>query len=186
MKTRICVRGPASVILLIVVTSVAWAAPQAQDEGAERPGLAPLEVQRLLDAYVLVQAQEALGLSESQYPQFVVKLRALQEARRRNEQARLRLIVELNRLSLDRTAAEGREPEIRQRLKALDELEISATAELRKAREELIQTLDIRQQARLRVFEERIERQKLELLQRTRLQRQQQRQPQRQSRPQNP
>jgi hypothetical protein len=95
------------------------------------------------------------------------------------------LIVELNRLSLDRTAAEGREPEIRQRLKALDELEVSATSELRKAREELIQTLDIRQQARLRVFEERIERQKLELLQRTRLQRQQ-RQQQRQSRPQNP
>jgi hypothetical protein len=125
-------------------------------------------------------------LSESQYPQFVVKLRAFQEARRKNEQARLRLIVELNRLSLDRTAAEGREPEIRQRLKALDELEVSATAELRKAREDLLQTLDIRQQARLRVFEERIERQKLELLQRARVQRQQQRQQQRQSRPQNP
>jgi hypothetical protein len=38
----------------------------------------------------------------------------------------------------------------------------------------------------LRVFEERIERQKLELLQRARVQRQQQRQQQRQSRPQNP
>jgi hypothetical protein len=186
MQRRVFSGGLCSLVLATVITSVAWAAPQAQDEGPERPGLAPLEVQRLLDAYVLVQAQEALGLSESQYPQFVVKLRAFQEARRRNEQARLRLIVELNRLSIDRAAAEGRESEIRQRLKALDDLEVSATAELRKAREELIQTLDIRQQARLRVFEERIERQKLELLQRARLQRQQQRQQQRQSRPQNP
>lgn len=185
MKPRALIGSFSVIVLMTGLSPIAWAAPQVQDEAPERPGLAPMEVQRLLDAYVLVQAQEALGLSESQYPQFVVKLRAFQEARRRNEQARLRLIVELNRLSVDRAAAEGREPEIRQRLKALDELDVSATAELRKAREELTQTLDIRQQARLRVFEERIERQKLELLQRARLQRQQQRQ-QRQARPQNP
>jgi hypothetical protein len=164
------------VLLLTVMSPLAWAAAQTQDVAPERPGMSPLEVQRLLDAYVLVQAQEALQLSESQYPQFVVKLRALQEARRRNEQARLRLIVELNRLSADRAAAEGREPEIRQRLRALDELELSAAVELRKAREDLAQTLDVRQQARLRVFEERIERQKLELLQRARQQQRQQRQ----------
>lgn len=185
MKPRVLIGSLSVIVLMTVLSPVAWAVTQVQDEVPERPGLAPMEVQRLLDAYVLVQAQEALGLSESQYPQFVVKLRAFQEARRRNEQARLRLIVELNKLSVDRAAAEGREPEIRQRLKALDELDVSATAELRKAREELTQTLDIRQQARLRVFEERIERQKLELLQRARLQRQQQRQ-QRQARPQNP
>jgi hypothetical protein len=166
---------------LVAPRPCASAEPQGQDDTPGRGGLAPLEVQRLLDAYVLVQAQEALGLSDAQYPQFVAKMRAFQEARRRNEQTRLRLIVELNRLSVDRAAAELREAEIRQRLKALDELDVSAAAELRKAREELTQTLDIRQQARLRVFEERIERQKLELLQRTRLQRQQQRQQQRPS-----
>lgn len=165
-----------TIVLVVASSASSRAEPQLQDEGPARPGFAPMEVQRLLDAYVLVQAQEALGLSEAQYPQFVTKLRAFQETRRRNEQARLRLIAELNQLSVDRAAAEGREPEIRQKLKSLDELEVSAAAELRKTREDLIQTLDIRQQARLRVFEERIERQKLELLQRARLQRQQQRQ----------
>jgi hypothetical protein len=172
------------IALSMAIAPSSWAEPQG-DETPERPGLAPMEVQRLLDAYVLVQAQEALGLSEAQYPQFVVKLRAFQETRRRNEQARLRLIGELNRLSVDRASAEGRESDIRQRLKSLDDLEVSASTELRKAREELTQTLDLRQQARLRVFEERIERQKLELLQRARLQRQQQRQRQ-QPRPLNP
>ena len=185
MRERSFISVLLAIVFLTVTVSLSGAEPQGRGDGPDRPGLAPLEVQRLLDAYVLVQAQEALGLSDAQYPQFVVRLRAFQEARRRNEQARLRLIVELNKLSVDRAAAEGREPDIRQRLKALDELEVSTAAELRKARDELSQTLDIRQQARLRVFEERIERQKLELLQRARLQRQQQRQ-QRQQRPSSP
>lgn len=155
-----------SAILLVLSSSPAWAQPQA-DEGAQQaPALAPMEVQRLLDAYVIVQAQEALQLSDTQYPQFLTKLKALQEGRRRNEQSRLRLIAELNRLSNERALAEGRESRIRERLNALDELELSSASELRKARDDLSRTLDIRQQARFRVFEEQMERRKLQLLQR--------------------
>lgn len=153
-------------ILLVLAPSPAWAQPQADEAAQQAPALAPMEVQRLLDAYVIVQAQEALQLSDTQYPQFLTKLKALQEGRRRNEQSRLRLIAELNRLSNERALAEGRESRIRERLKALDDLELSSASELRKARDDLSRTLDIRQQARFRVFEEQMERRKLQLLQR--------------------
>ena len=153
-------------ILFVLATSPAWARQQPDDGTQLGPALAPMEVQRLLDAYVIVQAQEALQLSDAQYPQFLAKLKALQDVRRRNEQSRLRLIAELNRLSNGRTVAEGREPQIRERLKALDDLEGSSAFELRRARDELAQTLDVRQQARFRVFEEQMERRKLQLLQR--------------------
>jgi len=156
-------------LLLMLGTAPAWAAPQGQEGAGETgPVLRPAEVQRLLDAYVILQAQEALQLSEAQYPQFLTKLRAFQELRRRNEQSRLKLINELNRLSNGRVAAEGREPQLRERLKALDDLELSSASDVRRARDELLQTLDVRQQARFRVFEEQMERRKLELLLRAR------------------
>ncbi len=57
---------------------------------------------------------------------------------------------------------------IRERLTALQELESRGAAENRKAYTELDALLDPRQQARFRVFEEQIERRKLELMLRAR------------------
>ena len=164
-------------IALTLGGTPAWAAPQAEGREGAGPGavLAPAEVQRLLDAYVVLQAQEALRLSDTQYPQFLTKLRTFQEVRRRNEQSRLRLITELNRLTDGRIAADGTEAQVRERLKALDDLEGSSASELRSARQELLQILDLRQQARFRVFEEQMERRKLELLLRARARPRQQR-----------
>ena len=54
-------------------------------------------MQRLFDAYVLMQAQERLGISDAQYPQFVQRLKALLDARRRTVVARTALIQELAR-----------------------------------------------------------------------------------------
>jgi len=167
----------ATIAALVLTCSAASARAISQDQEGAPPGpaLSPQEVQRLLDAYVVLQAQEALRLSEAQYPQFLTKLRALQEVRRRNEQSRLRLVNELNRLTNPRAGVAGPESQVRERLKALDELEGSSASELRKAREELFQTLDVRQQARFRVFEEQMERRKLELLLRARARPRQQR-----------
>ena len=53
---------------------------------------------------------------------------------------------------------------IRDRLKSLDEIEGRLAADLRKAYEAIDQILDIRQQAKFRVFEENMERRKLELV----------------------
>src|SRR5687768_14050745 len=50
--------------------------------GAEDPGSSPAELQRMFDAYALVQAQEQLGISDEQYPRFVARFKALQDVRR--------------------------------------------------------------------------------------------------------
>jgi hypothetical protein len=140
------------------------------------PGLSddmtPGEIQRLFDAYLIMEAQQALNLTDVQYPQFLARLKTLQDTRRRNQQQRNQLMGELQRLTNPRVAASARpdEAQIKERLSALQELESRAAAEMRKAYNGLDEVLDVRQQARFRVFEEQIERRKIELLMRARQQ----------------
>ena len=71
---------------------------QPQPQGQARPPLpgldngdmSPAEIQKLFDAYLVMEAQQALSLSDQQYPQFLTRLRALQDTRRRNQQERIR------------------------------------------------------------------------------------------------
>ena len=84
------------------------------------------ELQRLFDAYTVMQAQEALGLDDAVFGQFLPKLKALQE------------------------------------------LEARAGPDLRRAYDAVDQLLDIRRQARFRVFEQNMERRKLQLMLRAR------------------
>src|SRR6185369_5011709 len=105
----------------------------------------------------------------TQYPQFIARLRALQDTRRRNQQERMQLMARLQRLTAPRAPA----PEaaaLEGLLKNLQELESRTAAETRKAYNELDQVLDVRQQARFRVLEEQVERRKIELLMRARQQ----------------
>jgi hypothetical protein len=125
------------------------------------------ELQRLFDAYMVMQAQEALQLDDAQFGQFLPKLKALQETRRRNEQARNQLVGELGRLTAP-SAATVDEATVRERLRALQELESRSAAELRRAYDTIDQQLDVRRQARFRVFEQNMERRKLQLMLRAR------------------
>jgi hypothetical protein len=149
------------------------AAPAGAQEGQQRdvpePGaLTPREVQRLFDAYVLMQAQDALALSDSQYPQFLQRMKALQEVRRRFLSARQSLIQELGRLSGAASGSEWDEARAKERLKSLHDLETRYALELRQAYDAVDQSLELKQQARFRVFEEQMERRKVELLLRAR------------------
>lgn len=132
-----------------------------------RPGLAPVEIAEMLDAYALMQAEKVLGLRDAQFGDFVSRLKALQQVRRRNLQARNQILRELNKLTAPERGT-GDDNAIRDRLKALREHDERAAAELRKAYDTLDEMLDARQQARFRLFEERLEHQKLELLMRAR------------------
>jgi hypothetical protein len=156
-------------IALILFSATAFAQPAVQQPPAQQPpaGLMPGEVQRLLDGFALVQAQDFLGLTDAQFNAFVPKLRVLQEARRRNEQERLRLVQELRQMTNGRM---GQVPEndLRERLRALRELETRAAGEIQRAMDGVDQTLDVHQQARFRVFEQQIEQRKLQLLMRAR------------------
>ena len=129
--------------------------------------LSPGEVVGMLDAYALVQAQNALQLNDSQYGTFVGRLKNLQETRRRNQRARNQIVQDLRRLTNPQVATVD-EAAVREKLKALREIDDRATAELRKAYDSLDEVLDVRQQARFRIFEENLERRKMDLLLRAR------------------
>lgn len=148
--------------------------------GPDTADLRPGEIQRLFDAYLVMEAQQALGLSDTQYPNFLTRLRALQETRRTHLVARAALLGELQRMTAPRAARPADEGVIRDRLAALQELESRHAAESRKAYHDLDALLDPRQQARFRVFEDQIERRKLQLMLRARQNARQQRQLRRQ------
>lgn len=161
-------RALATAALVLGLTPIAHGqAPAARDPEPpiEAERMSPREVQRLFDAYVAMQAQERLQLSETQYPQFLPRLKALLDVRRRTLQTRQSMLVELARTSAAGPADVAALREKLTRLKAFDE---QSAAELRQAYEAIDQMLDVRQQARFRVFEDQVERRKVELLMRAR------------------
>ncbi|HVZ19695.1 MAG TPA: hypothetical protein VG871_01460, partial [Vicinamibacterales bacterium] len=137
-------------------------APAAGDE----PAITPFELQRLFDSYALLQAQEFLKISDDQYTRFLPRFKALQDTRRQAQQQRLRLLNEL------RTMVNSNQPDeqIGATLKQLADLDERAVADTRKALEGVDQVLDLRQQVKFRLFEEQMERRKLELVTRARRQ----------------
>ena len=120
----------------------------------------------MLDAYAIVQAQTALQLTDAQYGQFVTRLKRLQETRRRNAQVRNRLLQQLRALVASDAVPD--ETGIREQLKALRDHDEQTVAALRRDSEALDEVLDARQQALFKLLEERLERQKLDLLMRAR------------------
>lgn len=160
-------RGP---LVCAFLCCVGMAAAEAQERDVPVGRLAPAEIQRLFDAYALVQAQDALQLGETQYGQFVARMKALQDARHRNHQARLKLLRELRQAA----GAGVSDSVLRERLRALREHDEKNAADLRRAYSALDEVLDLRQQARFRLFEERMEQRKFELLMRARQPRAQQ------------
>ncbi len=163
------------VVRRLVLTGVVLAAPAAVlAQTAAAPGGRPnrpagaltnAELATMLDAYAIVQAQNVLQLNDEQYGQFVVRLKRLQDTRRRNSQARNRAMQELRRLSSEPGSDEVA---LRERLKAWRELEDQSAMAVRREHEALDEVLDARQQVRFRVFEEQLERRKLDLLMRAR------------------
>ena len=127
--------------------------------------MSPGEIQKLFDAYVVMQAQQELQLSDEQYPKFLARVKALQAARQKGLAERGRLIQDLRRLdhapSLDERAA-------RDQLKALADIDARLVTEVRDVMAGIDEVLDVRQRIRFRVFEEQMERRKFDLLMRAR------------------
>ncbi|MDH4066382.1 MAG: hypothetical protein OEW19_18425 [Acidobacteriota bacterium] len=166
---------------VLVVALLTLAAPALGQVGGRLPSDRPAElgareIQRLFDAMLVSDAEQALDLSDKQFPEFLTRLRTLQETRRANLGQRLRLMAELQRLSNPRNLRPD-EAALKQQLTALQELESRTAAELRRAYDAIDEVLDVRQQARFRVLEEQLERRKIELLMRARQNRLEQRRP---------
>jgi hypothetical protein len=133
-------------------------------EAAAEDTVSPAEIQRLFDAYVVMQAQKELELTDEQFPRFLARVKTLQDARRRGQMQRGRMLQELRRLS----QAGGQDEALRTQLKALNELDARVVTEVRQALDGVDQVLDLKQQARFRLFEEQMERRKVDLLMRAR------------------
>ena len=163
-------RSAAATALALIALEAA--ALRAQDQAAPPPDrgsreqVRPAELAAMLDAYTVVQAQNALQLTDAQYGPFVTRLRKLQENRRRNNQIRNRLLQELRTMAAPNGNAD--ENEMREKLRALREHNQQTAAALQRDSEAVDEVLDVRQQVRFRLLEERLERQKLDLLMRSR------------------
>jgi hypothetical protein len=163
-RARVFRHAAAAAMLL---TSVAWSAPaHAQDDppaqGRGGTQIRPAELTAMLDAYTVLQAQRALQLTDAQYGDFVTRLKRLQENRRRNTQIRNRLLQELRTMTAPNAVADDNA--LKEKLRAFREHNEQSAAALRRDSDALDEVLDVRQQVRLRLLEERLERQKLDLL----------------------
>ena len=156
----------AAIAIGLMLTSAAGVARAQQPPvpGAVDPTVSPAELQRLFDSFALVQAQQFLGISDDLYTKFLPRFMALQNARRQALQQRTRVLNEIRRLLNDG----GSDEQIRAALKQLQDIDERGDTETRKAQEAVDQTLELRQQAKFRIFEEPMERRKLELVTRAR------------------
>ena len=121
-----------------------------------------LQVQRLLDAWALVQAKEQLQLTDDQYPRFVARLTKLHDTRRRIAMERRRLMGEL-RMLLNQTPV-AKDDVLTTKIRALDEITKRGADEAQQATLEIDGVLTPWQRGRYRMFEELVERRKIEML----------------------
>src|SRR4029077_4309761 len=93
----------------------------------------PIELQRMFDAYALVQAQEFLKISDDQYGKFLPRFKALQDARRQTLQPRTRVLNTVRRLlQTDSSSDDGM---LRDSLKQLQDIDARGEADALKAYE---------------------------------------------------
>jgi hypothetical protein len=148
------------------------APPSAGRPGrAGRPPLPPADamnvqqVEEYFDAVVLYQAQAQLRLTDEQFLRFGARLQRLQAIRRQAQRRRTMLIRDLNQL-----LASGAEDQaaLGTKVQELDALTAESARQEADAYAAIDQVLDVRQRARFRVFEQMMDRRKLDLLARAR------------------
>jgi len=151
---------------VLSVAAPSMARPQQGGQGAQPPAaveptVTPAELQQLFDSWALLQAQGFLKMNDEQFARFLPRFKALQDTRRRGLQQRTRLLNQLRKAVND---SEPDESQIKASIKLLQEIDDRVTLETRKAYEAVDQVLDVQQQAKFRIFEEQMERRKLELV----------------------
>lgn len=153
-------------LAVVVVLGTGGARALAQEEppaGADRPGRD--EAFKLVDAYVVSNLQESLGLTDEQYAKAIPLVKNLQTERRLYLLGRMRTVREMRRLLQRGGATEAEVLDLLKQLKALDE---DGPTRTRKNLEALDAMLSPLQQAKYRVLELEVEQRMRELLNRVR------------------
>jgi Spy/CpxP family protein refolding chaperone len=178
--TRRLTRAGLALVVALAGTGLQAQAPPDQatpppQRPAARGGQRPIppgaelnvqNVQNLVDAWALVQAQKELELSDEQHPNFVARMTRLQTTRRRFMMERQRLMREMRAMVFGSPRPD--DAAVSEKVKALDDLQQRSADQVRKLTAEMDAVLTPFQRARFRLFEEQIERQKLDMLMRAR------------------
>jgi hypothetical protein len=131
----------ATALVVLGFSGVAHA--QARAGGApENDTASPAELQRLFDAYSIVQAQEFLKIGDEQYARFLPRFKALLDTRRQTLQQRTRVLNVVRRLLMDAQPDEGM---LRDALKQLQDIDTRGEADARRAYDAIDQVLDVKQ-----------------------------------------
>jgi hypothetical protein len=133
-----------------------------------RPGLPGDEAFRMVDAYVLSNLQESLGLTDEQYTRLLPLVKRFHGDRRDLAQRRRRAFVEL-RKALE--AGGHTEDQVAQALRALKSVETDEPVTVRRDLDAIDAALSPVQQAKYRVLEAEVERKIRELVRQIRAQR---------------
>jgi hypothetical protein len=145
------------------------AASKTPAQGASaKPGPQPVsmtEIRKAFDAYAVTQAQEQVKISKDQLPKFLAEYKELNDSRRMAAQEHNRLMLELRQHVADTKVSET---QLKDRLKALRDVEERSHSDVRKAYDAIDKLLDVRQQVRFRVFEKDMDRRMAQVLARTR------------------
>ena len=146
------------------VSGVAQAGGAGSQQGQERRD----EAFRMVDAYVIANLQESLGLDDATYEKAIPLVNKLQKARREFFQERLRTQRKMRHLLRSGTATEV---QVQETLDAFKALEVEGPERIRQHMDELDALLTPLQQAKYRVFEVEVEHRMRDLMRRGRRER---------------
>lgn len=173
-----------SSLLLVAGLALLTAAGPTQAPAPPAPRSGPgLEAAKMIDAYIVSNLQESLGLSDEQFVKLLPLVRHLQSERRDFVQRRNKTVRELRRLLNSGTATE---PQVLETLRELKALESDGPWKIQKSLEAIDAALTPLQQAKFRVLEIEVEQKIRELMNQIRRQGQPPDRPARDRPPQDP
>ena len=146
----------ASIVALALTGSALAQAPDGRPGRPQRD-----EVFKMVDAYVVSNLQESLGLSDQEFVKLLPLVKRLQTERRDTMQKRASAVQELRRTLRSGTATEAQVTGLLREVKAA---ELEEGASLRRNREAVDAALSPLQQAKFRVMEAEIDRKLRELM----------------------
>jgi hypothetical protein len=142
-------------------------APPRQGPAGRQPvrrggPMTPQQLDQAFDRFMITQARNALQLSDQQHRALGPRLERLQAVRRRAQRQRRQLVSEVN--TLTQGAAPIDDATVAAKLKAIEDQNAQADAEIRRAYDAIDAVLTPAQRLRFRAFEVRMEQRKLELI----------------------
>lgn len=144
--------------LLVLLAAATLGLPVAADDspsGGPGPGRGAFEAFKMIDAYLLANVQEALGLSDEQGEKVVPLVMKLQRDRREFHRKRSRALGEMKKLLGSGSATEA---QVAEQMKALRALEGEELETIRRDVEAIDKGLGVVQQAKYRILEREVER----------------------------